>query len=102
MELGAVRLKLTLTEERVLPRDDYVELERLLWDPEVLQVLNVGLKAKEEMARIVLRIAAASGQGVDLLRQLTKAEIDSTGALSMCRCLRLLTDRHVGCSHARR
>jgi len=81
-EYGAIRLKITLIEEKVLPLQDYQSLFEMIIHPEMAVVRKIGevvTKEREELARRLLKVFSCKVGGcVEFLRILTHYEIFST------------------------
>lgn len=81
-ELGAIRAKITFSEERILPMEDYQPLFELLTEPDMSVVRRIGeviTKEREEVARRLLRIFSMRPGGcIEFLRILTHYEVNNT------------------------
>ena len=77
----ALRLKLTYTEDRILPLGSYAPLEALLASPvgvDTVRRLGVVSRSREPLARTVIGIFHRRGRDVALIKELLTKEIADT------------------------
>ena len=85
-EFGAVRLKITLNEERLLPLSYYSNFLTMLNDTEMKAIMMLSeesAKDKDEVAQCLLKIQSTQPGGIiNFVRILTYIEVNSTGLVS--------------------